>query len=251
MDNKERFSSRVEDYVKYRPSYPAEVLDEIMAQGELVAESAVADIGAGTGIFSGLLMERGLRVMAIEPNADMARAAWAQHGPNDLFGIMLAPAEETGLSSHSMDAIVCAQSFHWFDAEAARVEFARILKPDKRVFLVWNTRLLSGSPFLEQYEELLHRLGTDYGSVNHRNVNGDKLESFFREGTMTLKTFPNSQLFDFDGVKGRLLSSSYAPQPGHPKYEQMLEELRRIFDETQTDGTVSFDYETELYSGLV
>lgn len=251
MDSKERFSSRVEDYVKYRPGYPTEALNFILEQGGLAAESYVADVGAGTGIFSGLLMERGVRVMAIEPNADMARAAWTAHGPNELFGIMLAPAEDTGISSNSMDAITCAQSFHWFDTEGARAEFARILKPDKKVFLIWNTRKTSGSPFLERYEELLHSLGTDYGKVNHRNITEEQLNAFFREGTMTLNRFPNRQLFDFDGVKGRLLSSSYAPQAGDPKHEPMLEELRRIFDETQEDGKVNFEYVTEVYSGLV
>ncbi|QJC50845.1 class I SAM-dependent methyltransferase [Paenibacillus albicereus] len=251
MDSKERFSSRVEDYVKFRPGYPAEAIDAILEQGGLAPESAVADIGAGTGIFSGLLMERGLRVMAIEPNADMARAAWTAHGPNELFGIMLAPAEDTGLASESLDAIVCAQSFHWFDQEAAKAEFARILKPDKRAFLVWNSRLTAGTPFLERYEALLHEYGTDYASVNHRNISPERLQAFFREGTLTRRAFPNRQRFDYEGVKGRLLSSSYAPQAGDPRHEPMLAELRRIFDETQQDGTIDFDYETEVFSGEV
>ncbi len=251
MDSKERFSSRVDNYEKYRPSYPAQAVDYIISRGGLKEDSPVADIGAGTGIFSGLLLERQLRVMAVEPNPDMAKAAWAKLGPDERFGLMLSPAEDTGMAAASVEAIVSAQAFHWFDQAAAQVEFRRILKTEGRAFLIWNSRVLTGTPFLERYEALLHKYGTDYASVNHRNVSPEALQAFFREGTLELQTFPNRQIFDYDGVKGRLMSSSYAPAEGQPGHEEMLDELRQIFDETQQDGTVSFDYETEVYSGLL
>lgn len=117
--------------------------------------------------------------------------------------------------------------------------------------LIWNTRRIHGTPFLERYEQLLLQYGTDYGQVNRRNISREALLAFFREGGMREARFAIRQLFDFEGLRGRLLSSSYSPQPGHPKYEPMMRELRDIFDSCQHDGTVSFDYETEVYWGEV
>ncbi|RKP48010.1 class I SAM-dependent methyltransferase [Cohnella endophytica] len=251
MNGKQRFSSRVEKYTKYRPSYPKEAIDYLYDEVGLSDRSNVLDIGAGTGIFSRLLLEKGTSVTAVEPNAEMRAAAESASEGDTNFRAIAGSAEETGLPEHSFDAIVCAQAFHWFDRSAAQTEFRRVLKPGGKAILVWNTRVLEGTPFLEGYESLLHRLGTDYGEVNHRNISREMLEDFFRPGALREARFFIRQLFDFDGLSGRLLSSSYSPEPGHPNYEPMMKELRELFDRNEQDGTVSFDYVTEVYWGEV
>ncbi|MDO3409831.1 class I SAM-dependent methyltransferase [Saccharibacillus sp. CPCC 101409] len=250
-DSKARFSDRVEAYAKYRPGYPAEAVDYVCEAAGLSAGSAAADLGAGTGIFSKLLLERGVKVVAVEPNREMREAAEAALAGFEGFRSEDASAEATGLPDGSVDGIVCAQAFHWFDREAARIEFDRILKPGGRAALIWNARLTQGSAFLEQYEELLLRRGTDYSEVNHRNVSPDILHGFFKPGTLSEKRFPNRQTFDFEGLSGRVRSSSYVPAPGTPGYEPLMEELREIFDRNQENGRVFFDYETEVYIGEV
>lgn len=249
MNSKERFTDRVDAYTKYRPGYPQEAIDFLFETAGLSPEATVADIGAGTGIFSRLLLERGTNVIAVEPNAAMREAGTASLAEYPGFRAVAGSAEETGLSAGSVDFIVCAQSFHWFDRTAARTEFRRILKDEGRALLIWNSRLTSGTPFLEGYEELLKQYGTDYAAVSHKNISSDSLSRFFREGAMREARFTNRQIFDFDGLKGRLLSSSYAPGPDHPNHKPMMAELRKLFDRTAQDGVVYFDYETEIYWG--
>lgn len=251
MKNKERFTDRVDTYVKYRPSYPSAAIDYLYGDAGLKPESQVADIGAGTGIFSRLLLQRGTSVTAVEPNGAMREEAERALGSYPGFRAVNGAAEQTGLPDASVDFIVCAQAFHWFDQPAAKREFHRLLRPGGKTVLIWNTRLRSGSPFLEAYERLLLDLGTDYAQVNHTNIDKSQLSAFFQEGDMHEGRFPNRQLFDFDGLSGRLRSSSYTPVPGHPNYEPMMSELRKIYERYQQDGRVSFDYETEIYWGSV
>lgn len=155
----------------------------------------------------------------------------------------------TGLSEHSVDYIVCAQAFHWFDRSAAQSEFRRILKSGGKVILIWNSRLTIGTSFLEEYDRLLHNFGTDYDKVNHKNISTETLISFFKNGGLHEERFTLRQLFDLAGLSGRLLSSSYIPVIGHPNYESMMIELRNIFKRNNQDGRVLFDYETEVFWG--
>ena len=217
----------------------------------LRANCSVADIGSGTGIFSRLLLERGSRVIAVEPNEEMrAESERMLQGSPD-FRAVPGSAEFTGLPDRSVEFIVCAQSFHWFDRTAAKTEFQRILRPGGKVILIWNSRLERGTPFREAYERLIQTYGTDYRTVNHRNISSKELLAFFKDGTMREARFPMSQEFDFEGLKGRLLSSSYIPLPGHPNYDPMMEELRNLFDRHNQNGRVSIEYETLLYWGEV
>jgi SAM-dependent methyltransferase len=251
MNSKERFSSRVDTYIKYRPSYPKEAIDYLFDVVGVNSQSEVLDIGAGTGIFSELLLNRGTRVTAIEPNDAMREAALTALGDYPNYNSVSGSAEDTGLPDHSYDYIVCAQAFHWFDQKAAKVEFHRVLRPSGKAVLIWNTRLTGGSPFLEGYEQLLRTLGTDYEKVNHRNISHETLVSFFKAGGLQEARFPYRQVFDFDGLSGRLRSSSYSPEPGHPNYNPMMRALRELFDRTENEGKVNFDYVTEVYWGEV
>lgn len=251
MNSKERFSNRVEAYQKYRPGYPQEALDYLYSVVGLRSDSRVADIGAGTGIFSKLLLERGSSVIAVEPNDAMRAAAEKTLKGYPNFRAVSGSAESTGLPDQSVEFIVCAQAFHWFDQTAAKAEFQRILQPGGRVVLIWNTRLSKGTPFREEYDQLLETYGTDYKEVKHTNISKAMLQSFFKEGTMREKRFSMNQQFDFEGLKGRLLSSSYSPVPGHPNYHPMIAELRRLFDRHHQNGIVLFEYETEIFWGEV
>ncbi|CAM3955237.1 class I SAM-dependent methyltransferase [Cohnella lubricantis] len=251
MDSKRRFSNRVDTYVKYRPDYPREAIDYLFGTVGLRAGCEAADVGAGTGIFSRLLLERGCRVTAVEPNAEMRAAAVERLGGNPGFRAVSGSAEATGLPDGAADFIVCAQSFHWFDRDAARMEFQRVLRPGGKVALIWNTRLTEGTPFREEYDKLLRDFGTDYEATKHTNIRPDDLAPFFKSGRVQEGRFPNRQLFDYEGLRGRLLSSSYIPVAGAPGHDRMLEELRGIFDRNQADGKVPFEYVTQVFWGEV
>jgi SAM-dependent methyltransferase len=244
-----RFSGRVENYVKYRPGYPAGVIATLAKECGLVAGSMIADIGSGTGILSELLLKNGNRVFGVEPNRQMRETGEQLLGKYSHFKSVNGKAEETTLADGSVDFVTAAQAFHWFDRERARNEFARILKPSGWVALVWNERLTDTSPFPRAYEDLLQQYGTDYAAVDHRNVDTDAITGFFAPQPFTLRKFENQQIFDWNGLKGRLLSSSYTPEPGHPNHQPMLETLRSLFDKHQSGGNVSFDYATQLYFG--
>lgn len=250
MDSKERFSSRVDAYVKYRSSYPAEAISYLYDTVGFRPEDEIADIGAGTGIFSKLLLARGSRVIAIEPNQPMREAAVQELGHHAHYRAASGAAEATGLPDSSVDHIVCAQSFHWFDRGAAQLEFRRILKPGGKAVLIWNSRLQEGTPFLEEYEQLLLAYGTDYEKVS-KNISKEDLSPFFQPGKLRDARFSMRQLLNLEELGGRLQSSSYAPQAGHPNYEPMMAELKKIFERNQQNGVVSFDYETEVFWGEV
>jgi len=248
-DTTRRFSDRVADYVRYRPGYPEAVIESLAAEAGLSAQSVVADVGSGTGISAEPFLRLGCAVYAVEPNTEMHRAAEERLGVYPRFVSVPGTAEATGLPDGSVDFVVSAQAFHWFDRGKARAEFARILRPGGWVVLLWNSRLTDTTPFLRAYEGLLHRFGTDYREVHHRYLGEEAVRSFFVPGRCERRAFPNAQSFGLEGLKGRLLSSSYTPAAGHPNHLPMLEELARLFAEHQEAGRVRFLYDTELYFG--
>jgi len=241
-----RFTDRVENYIKYRPSYPVEVIEYLKSEDILKSDSVIADIGSGTGISAELFLNNGNAVYGVEPNDAMREAAEKLLSAYSNFKSINATAEETTLPDNSIDLITCAQAFHWFDIPKVKIEFKRILKPTGSVCLIWNERILDGNPFLAAYEKLLLKYGTDYKNVRHENIDEKKLNEFF-DGGYTKKTFPNKQVFDLAGVTGRLLSSSYTPQYDSPLYEPMLAELNEIFEKNQVNGKIEFLYDTNVY----
>lgn len=250
-NHKDRFSNRVDTYMKFRPSYPKEAIDYLYDVVGLHANAVVADIGAGTGIFSKLLLQRGSQVIAVEPNQAMREAAEQMLRGEANFRTVPGSAEATGLPNESVDFIVCAQAFHWFDRTVAQAEFHRILKPGGKVLLIWNSRLEHGNSFREEYDLLLRTFGTDYEKVTHKNISQETLASFFKNDSLQVERFAITQVFDFEGLKGRLMSSSYIPVPEHPNYAPMMMELQQLFERHEQDGNVFFDYETEVYWGEV
>jgi SAM-dependent methyltransferase len=247
-DNTTRFSSKVSDYVKYRPDYPEQIIAYLQQEYGLSTDKIVADIGSGTGISSVLFLAAGYTVMAVEPNKEMREQSRTLLGTWPRFSVAEGTAEHTALASGSIDAIIAGQAFHWFDTGAAKKEFKRILNDNGIVALIWNERL-TDAPFEKDYDRLIAKHGKDYVQVNHRNIDTEHLAAFYSPQAMKLETFPNKQIFDFEGLKGRLLSSSYMPGSGEPGYKEMVADLKVLFDRYQENQLVRINYTTKLYTG--
>lgn len=249
MDTKSRFSNRVENYVKYRPGYPGALVGHLMARTGLSAGGVAADVGCGTGIFARLLIARGVRVYGVEPNREMRQAAERAFVGNVNFTSIDGSAEETGLPAASVELVTAAQAFHWFDVARTRAEFRRILRPGGYVALIWNDRRVDSTPFLADYDTLLRERGTDYERVNHRNVDAQRLREFFGTGEYEVSVFENRQEFDWEGLYGRAMSSSYVPAEETEGYEAFAAGLRKIFDTHAEGGKVFFEYDTRMFLG--
>jgi SAM-dependent methyltransferase len=243
-----RFSDRVENYVRYRPGYPPEVLDLLRAECGLQPSHIVADIASGTGVFTRMLLENGNSVFAVEPNTEMRETGMRQLEDHNGLVSVAGTAEETTLGSASVDFVTAAQAAHWFDLARARAEFVRILRREGWCVLIWNERRTSTTPFLRDYEQLLLTYGTDYKEVRHERTTA-VIHEFFAPAPHREQVFDLRQQFDYEGTAGRLLSSSYAPLEGHPNYAPMMEELRRIFRVHARDDMVEFEYDTRVYFG--
>jgi SAM-dependent methyltransferase len=248
LDPTRRFSSRVENYLKYRPGYPPAIVPLLEKECGLRPEAIIADLGSGTGLLAELFLKYGNTVYGVEPNDDMRHAGERGLAAYSGFHSVSATAEATTLSDGSVDFITAGQSFHWFDREKVRVEFARILRPRGWVVLIWNGFRVEISPLNRAYQQLVVRYGTDYHEVT-RELQGREFQAFFAPGSCKLAHFDFEQIFDYQGLEGRLLSSSFIPERGHPNYGPMLRDLRDIFEVHQKDEKVTFAYETEMYYG--
>jgi SAM-dependent methyltransferase len=247
-DSTKRFSSRVQNYVRYRPGYPLQLIGLLRNQCGLTPDSVIADIGSGTGILTRMLLENGNSVFAVEPNPDMRAAAGTALANYSNFTSVNGTAEATSLAERSADLVMAAQAAHWFERDKARREFVRILKPGGWTVLLWNERQTDTTPFLRDYEGLLLKYGTDYQEIRHERTTAE-IADFFAPASFKEWIFENAQDFDYTGVEGRLLSSSYVPTAGDPTYEPMISALRGIFDSYQQNGRVRFEYLTRVYYG--
>lgn len=248
-----RFSDRVDNYVKYRPHYPVAVLEFLFKENSISKNSVVADIGSGTGISAELFLKNGIKVFGVEPNGPMREAAETilkEYSDKNLFVSLAGAAEQTTLENKSVDVIVCAQAFHWFNNEAFKKECQRILKPGGFVVLMWNDRRTSSTDFLRVYEDFLQMFGTDYKEINHKNTQEKaQFDRFFGQGNYKEASFYNFQDVDLAGLKGRVLSSSYMPNEGHKDFDFMIYCLKKIFTRYQENGLVRLDYDTKIYYG--
>lgn len=245
-----RFSNRVENYVRYRPGYPNEVVECLKDEIGLRASSIIADVGSGTGISTKLFLDEGCTVFGIEPNEIMREAAAEFLSSYENFTGVNGTAEDTTLENESVDFVAASQAFHWFDAARFKQEAKRILKADGYVVLIWNERQLDTTQFLREYEKLLLEYGTDYKEVRHDNYEHLKIENFFDKGFVK-KTFPNEQHLDFDGLKGRMMSSSYIPSESDARFPEMIEDLENLFARHKEDDKIKILYDTKVFYGRV
>jgi len=248
-DAKKRFSTRVADYARYRPGYPGEVLDLLRAGCGLRVDHVVADIGSGTGLLSELFLENGNAVFGVEPNEAMRRGGEEYLAGCGKFTSVEGSAEATTLPDASVDFVTAGQAFHWFEPEKARAEFRRILRPQGWVVVIWNDRSISDNPFGREYEDLLLRFGTDYQRVKDAYPETNDMQGFFGEGNFSASELSNAQSLDWEGLAGRLRSSSYAPLEGHANFAPMMDALRLIFENHQQQGGVRLEYKTHVYFG--
>jgi SAM-dependent methyltransferase len=242
-------TDRVDNYQRFRPSYTDETIDYNFNNFDLSKQSVLADIGSGTGIFTEKILKRCKKVYAVEPNTEMRTAAEKRLSINKSFQSINGTSENTTLDNESIDSITVAQAFHWFSIEETKKEFKRILKKEAVVFLIWNNRV-TNTPFLKEYEEILVNKIPEYTVVNHNNITEDIIKTFLiRDYSQVI--FKNNQVFDLEGVLGRLSSSSYTPKQNTKEYENIKAEIVKIFNQYSTDGVISFNYNTEIYSGKI
>lgn len=248
-----RFSDRVDNYVKYRPHYPVEVIDFLKAEKIIFDNAVIGDIGSGTGISAELFLKNNYKVFGVEPNEPMREAAerlLQDYSDKNLFVSVNGKAESTTLEDSSVDIIVCAQAFHWFNNDVFKAECKRILKPNRQVVLMWNDRRTDTTDFLKVYEDFLQMFGTDYKEINHKNTQEkSQFDNFFGKENYKENSFYNFQDVDFAGLKGRVLSSSYMPNEEHKDFDFMIYCLKKIFMRYQENGVVRLDYDTKIYHG--
>ena len=248
-DAKQRFSDRVADYVRYRPSYPSALLGLLRSECALRPGHVIADIGSGTGFLSELFLKNGNRVYGVEPNEAMRRAGEEYLASDDGFSSIEGSAEATTLDDASVDFVTAGQSFHWFEHDNARREFARILKSGGWMVIAWNDRRMNEAPFTRAYENILERFGIEYKKVKDSYPEADRIRGFF--STFSQRDLPNYQILDWDSLCGRLRSSSFTPTEGHPNFAPMMEELRKLFGACEQDGQVRMEYFTRIYFGQI
>lgn len=245
MNPQSRFSDRAADYAKYRPPYPASAIDCILAGLEPLNSLVVVDIGAGTGIASRLLAERGIQVIAIEPNLAMQQAA----EPHDRVTFQTGSAESTGLLARSVDLITCFQAFHWFDPQPSLAEFQRILKPSGRLAVVWNDRDPQDR-VAQAYTHLL-QVASNYHPAESRLK---AIEPLFNSSLFTQvrqHAFPYLQSLDEDSLIGRTMSVSYIPREGALQ-QQLVRNLKALHQRFQdATGHIALGYTTYVYLAKV
>ena len=248
-DTVARFSNRAKDYAKYRPHYSPDVVKALRSACELKLEHVVADIGCGPGLLAEVVLQNGNRVIGVEPNLEMREAGqqYLARFPN--FTMIDGSAEQTTLADTSVDFVVAGQAFHWFRPEPTRAEFVRILRPGGWTILIWHDRDTQATPFLRAYDEFLRLHAIDYQQVNHKTVASvDAITRFFAPDPVEFISQRTQQRLDFEGLRGRLLSSSYVPREGAAS-ETMLQKLPELFARFEENGQVVIEYETKIYYG--
>jgi SAM-dependent methyltransferase len=244
----ERFTSRADAYARYRPGYPPAAVTLLKQRCGLSPQAVVADVGSGTGILTALLLHSGAEVFGVEPNGAMRACAEAALRGWPRFRSVNGTAEDTTLAPQSVDLLVAGQAFHWFDVPKARAEGLRVIRSGGSGALLWNERPRDTTAFLADYEALLLRHAPEYATITASRANETSMREFFG-GSMERAEFANRQQLVFEGLQGRLMSSSYAPEPGHPEYAPMMAGLRKVFDTHAHDGQVVLPYQTLVYFG--
>jgi SAM-dependent methyltransferase len=237
-DSKQRFTNRVEDYARYRPTYPKEIIAAIL---DGYSAPVIADLGAGTGISAHALHDAGATVFAIEPNGRMREAIVSIPG----IDIRNATAEHTMLDDTSVDIITAFQAYHWFDADAVLHEARRIARPGGRFAAVWNHRDRS-DPLTGAYESIVDRYDESGGEIDRTRRSAKVLDDLQRHGWVNPRvvSFTHRRVLDWEMMLGLARSASYLPKEG-ALYESMAGELRGLFDSWPSEK--AFTYVTDAY----
>jgi SAM-dependent methyltransferase len=244
----ERFTSRADNYARYRPGYPPAAVTLLKHRCGLSPQAVVADVGSGTGILTALLLASGAQVIGVEPNGAMRAVAEANLCAWPCFRSVNGTAEDTTLAGESVDLLVVGQAFHWFDVPKARLEALRVIRAGGWGALLWNERPRNATAFVADYEAMLRRHAPQYATVTASRAKEATMREFFG-GPMELATFPNQQDLDFAGLQGLLMSASYAPEPGDPAHAPMMAALGEVFDAHARQGRVVLPYQTLVYFG--
>jgi SAM-dependent methyltransferase len=243
---RERFSRVANDYSRYRPGYPHEIVETLARDHGLERASVIADIGSGTGNLSKLFIDNGNVVYAVEPNPDKRSKAESFFTATPSFVSVIGAAESTTLQDSIADFIIAGQAFHWFDKNKTRVEFERIIKEKGFVVLVWNKRN-NTKPMMQRYKELVTAYCPDYKKIGYTIYSKEELDLFFKPNRIETHTFEYHQVFSFDELTGRLRSSSYSPPESSDSYKELVKKLKKLFDEYEEQGTIRFEYTTDMY----
>jgi SAM-dependent methyltransferase len=249
IDPTQRFSGRIESYRLHRPGYPPAIVDLLVREGGLSSTSVIGDIAAGTGLLTEIFLARGLNVIAVEPNRQMREACAKLTAQYWQLKCVNGTAEDTGLSDHSVDLVTVGQAMHWFDLKRTRSEFVRILKDDGWCAVIYNNRRITGDAFHEGYERILVEFGNDYEAVKHSHLTEDRLAAFFTPNAMRSASFEHSQQLMLEALMGRVLSSSYMPHPGQPRYDEMSRATADLFAANETGGHVRMEYDCVVCYG--
>jgi len=251
LDPTERFTSRVEEYVRGRPSYPSEIVRLLANECSLTATSGIADVGSGTGLLSELFLKAGYSVACVEPNTAMRAAADGHLSRFPAFVSVAGRAEATGLPDASVDLITAAQAFHWFDPDTTRQEFFRVLRPPRWVALIWNERHAASSLFIREYDRLVANHAIERQIIDHNCIRTESIPNFFGNNHWKFATLLHIESMDWHRLRARLLSTSRMPSAGQSGFRPMLDELRKLYRKHQVDDRVSFPYMTHVYFGTI
>lgn len=249
QNSKQRFTTRVENYLKSRPKYPPQIVPTLHQYCNLSSQSTIADIGSGTGLLAELFLENRNLVYGVEPNEAMRHSGEASLSQYPHFISVNGSAEETNLATGSCDFIVAGQAFHWFDPKRTRQEFKRILKPGGWVALIWNILPESETGFNADYEALFSTYGVDYQGGSRQQSEPSRVLPFFEDRPVQQFRFANPSELPANDFQSRVFSSSQTPEPGHPNYKNMQQAVEVLFDRYQTNGLITIPYETLVYIG--
>jgi len=246
-----RFTGRAAVYSRFRPSYPKKYIDYLIVANSLVPGSTVADSGSGTGILSRQLLDRSLKVFAVEPNSDMRQTAERELVCYPSFISIDATAEDTTLDRESIDLVTAAQAFHWFDREKFKAECRRVLKEGAKVALVWNSRDYTSS-LVQENENICKKYCADFVAFSHGIESKPEVFSeFYKDGKYKIMAFRNDVHYDLESYIGRNLSGSYATNESGRNYQPFVQELANVFEKYSQDGIMTMPGITRSYLGSV
>jgi SAM-dependent methyltransferase len=242
------FSTKVADYIASRPDYPSPLFQALADTCGLSAGAVIADIGSGTGLLSNGLLQMGWQVIAIEPNAAMRKAS--DHFLGNIPGYRSADgcAESIPLEVCSVDLVTAAQAFHWFVAEKARAECLRVLRPEGKVALIWNHRILE-DPLHAALDAIFAEFGGAKRAALAAHEQDADMPSFFGAAKPLELSWKYEHPIDQHGLASLVFSRSYMPERSSPGGEQASLRVREVFSRFSSAGSVTVRYRTTAIIG--